>query len=83
MIRLADLRPTRKGHVFDLVQQAGFDVRDWMASSNDRRGPKANPKYCYLPERPAEVEAAEASPPIGGWYGCGWTRPGASWTAAG
>ena len=47
MVRLADLRPVRKDHVFDLAKEAGFDVSDWIGSSNDRRGPKANPKYCY------------------------------------
>jgi 5-methylcytosine-specific restriction enzyme A len=44
---LAALQPTRKDLVFDLVQHAGFDVTDWISSSNDSRGPKANPKYCY------------------------------------
>ncbi len=41
------VRPTARHHVFDLVEQAGFDVTDWIASSNDQRGYKANPKYCY------------------------------------
>jgi hypothetical protein len=44
---LDSIRPTRKDHVFDLVEQAGVDVSDWIASSNDSRGHKANPKYCY------------------------------------
>ena len=44
---LADLKPTRRRHVFDLVEKAGFDMSDWVLSSNDPRGPKANPKYCY------------------------------------
>lgn len=44
---LAALQPTRKDHVFDLVRAAGIDVSDWIASSNDQRGYKANPKYCY------------------------------------
>jgi hypothetical protein len=47
MVSLADLRPTRKERVFDLAQEGGFDVSDWIASSNDPRGHKANPKYCY------------------------------------
>lgn len=47
MVRLADLRPSRKDHVFDLAQEGGFDVSDWIASSNDPRGHRANPKYCY------------------------------------
>ena len=33
--------------MFDLAEEAGFDVTDWRSSSNDARGPKANPKYCY------------------------------------
>src|SRR5205809_3448342 len=44
---LESLRPTRKDYVFDLVEEAGIDVSDWIASSNDARGHKANPKYCY------------------------------------
>lgn len=47
MTSLLDLKPIQRHHVFDLVDQAGFDVGDWIASSNDPRGPKANPKYCY------------------------------------
>jgi len=44
---LSDLRPKTKALVFDLVEAAGLDTSDWIVSSNDRRGPKANPKYCY------------------------------------
>jgi 5-methylcytosine-specific restriction protein A len=44
---LAALRPQKNKLVFDLAEQAGFDVSDWVASSNDPRGYKANPKYCY------------------------------------
>lgn len=44
---LESLRPSRKDHVFDLVEEAGIDISDWIASSNDARGYKANPKYCY------------------------------------
>lgn len=47
MNRLADLKPSHNHKVFDLTEQAGFDVSDWIASSNDGRGHKANPKYCY------------------------------------
>lgn len=43
---LEELRPTRKDKVFDLVEEAGFDTTDWIASA--RNCPvKANPKYCY------------------------------------
>lgn len=44
---LESIRPSRKDLVFDLVQEAGIDVSDWISSSNDQRGYKANPKYCY------------------------------------
>jgi hypothetical protein len=44
---LSDLKPRRKHRVFDLAEQAGLDMADWRDSSNDPRGYKANPKYCY------------------------------------
>ncbi|RYE03081.1 MAG: HNH endonuclease [Sphingomonadales bacterium] len=47
MTALDSLKPLQKFAVFDLVEQAGFDMSDWIASSNDPRGPRANPKYCY------------------------------------
>ncbi len=47
MSLLDDIRPTRKLLVYDLAEEAGLDMSDWIASSNDPRGPKANPKYCY------------------------------------
>ncbi|WP_439567191.1 HNH endonuclease [Sphingopyxis sp.] len=47
MVELASLKPQKSCNVFDLAEQAGFDVGDWIASSTDKRGHKANPKYCY------------------------------------
>lgn len=47
MSSLESIRPNNKLLVFDLVEHAGLDMSDWIASSNDHRGPKANPKYCY------------------------------------
>ena len=47
MSQLSDLKPRSKQLMFDLVEAAGFDMTDWRESSNDPRGPKANPKYCY------------------------------------
>lgn len=44
---ISELKPTRKDHVFDLIGETGVDQSDWINSSNDVRGPKANPKYCY------------------------------------
>lgn len=42
----ADLKPTRKPRVFDLVRQAGVDVDDWSNYQHPEK-PAANPKYCY------------------------------------
>jgi len=47
MTALSDLKPHRRDYIFNLAEEAGFDVSDWIASSNDPRGAKANPKYCY------------------------------------
>jgi Predicted restriction endonuclease len=47
MSQLSDLKPRSKQLMFDLAEEAGFDMTDWRDSSNDPRGPKANPKYCY------------------------------------
>ena len=47
MTTLNDIKPRNQDLVFDLAEEAGFDVSDWIASSNDARGYKANPKYCY------------------------------------
>lgn len=47
MSTLADIKPTTRQRVMDLVSDAGFDVSDW---GNYKRGPAlaaANPKYCY------------------------------------
>jgi hypothetical protein len=44
---LDDIKPTTKQLVFDLVQITGYDMSDWISSSNNPQGPKANPKYCY------------------------------------
>lgn len=41
------IRPTRKDLVFDLVEEAGFDTSDWIASSSQPHAFRANPKYCY------------------------------------
>ena len=43
---LESLKPTRKDKVFDLVEEAGFDTSDWIASAQNCPV-KANPKYCY------------------------------------
>jgi hypothetical protein len=45
--QLSDLKPRSKRLMFDLAEEAGFDMADWPNSSNDTQGPKANPKYCY------------------------------------
>jgi hypothetical protein len=47
MDELAALKPTGKFKVFDLVEQAGYDMSDWIGSASDPRKYRANPKYCY------------------------------------
>lgn len=47
MQELESIKPKKKLLVFDLVEQAGFNMSDWVDSSKDPRGPKADPKYCY------------------------------------
>lgn len=42
-----EIKPKQKHLVFDLVEQSGLNMSDWIQSSNDPRGHKANPKYCY------------------------------------
>lgn len=44
---LEEIKPTQKHLVFDLVEQCGLDMSGWIESSNDPRGYKANPSYCY------------------------------------
>ncbi len=41
------IRPTARKLVFDLVEEAGLDVTDWIESFKKGSGYKANPKYCY------------------------------------
>src|SRR5687768_13318563 len=45
--QLTALKPTRKDRVFDLVQELGFDVSDWIATASNPSKIRANPKYCY------------------------------------
>lgn len=47
MDSIAILEPTSKGLVFDLAREAGLDMSDWIASSQNPANVKANPKYCY------------------------------------
>lgn len=44
---LAGLKPTRKEIVFDVVDNLGFDVSDWIATAKNPSKLRANPKYCY------------------------------------
>ena len=43
----AEIKPTRKERVIDLVREAGIDVSDWSNSSRGAAGAGMNPKYCY------------------------------------
>lgn len=47
MESLSELRPRNKRPMFDLAEMAGLNMTNWRDSSNDPRGYKANPKYCY------------------------------------
>jgi len=47
MTSKVDLKPKRKGIVYDLVKDAGIDVSDWYNSATDKSRFKSNPKYCY------------------------------------
>jgi 5-methylcytosine-specific restriction protein A len=47
MMKITDLRPTKKYLIFDLASEAGFDVSDWISSAKNFNLRKANPKYCY------------------------------------
>lgn len=44
---LESLKPTKKELVFDLVEAAGLDISDWIASAKNPAKIKDNPKYCY------------------------------------
>jgi 5-methylcytosine-specific restriction protein A len=45
MPALAELKPTQKLLVMDLIDEAGLDVSDWKNFKGDI--PSSNPKYCY------------------------------------
>jgi uncharacterized protein DUF3883 len=47
MSTLAELKPTEKLHVMDLVKAAGVDVSDWVNVKGGRKRAAMNPKYCY------------------------------------
>ena len=44
---LESLRPNEKNRIYDMVRDAGVDVRDWQASKGRAQSAAANPKYCY------------------------------------
>ncbi|MBX3490609.1 HNH endonuclease [Parvibaculum sp.] len=45
MAKLEDLKPKQHFRVYDLVEAAGLDVRDWAASATDPTNPQTNAKY--------------------------------------
>ncbi len=57
MATLADLKPTEKHLVMNLLAEANFDVTDWKNYKG--KSPAANPKYCYnwSFEQPGEAVA--------------------------
>ena len=44
MDSILSLEPKSKGLVFDLAREAGFDMSDWIASSQNPARVKVNPK---------------------------------------
>src|SRR5262249_39442701 len=54
---LEELKPVRKRLVFELLNEAGFDVDHWRIYKG--KSPAANPKYCYnwSFEQPGETVA--------------------------
>jgi hypothetical protein len=44
---LADILPTQKLLLIDLVRAAGVDVSDWARSKRGQSGAAMNPKYCF------------------------------------
>jgi 5-methylcytosine-specific restriction protein A len=48
-IALAQLRPTSKKHVIDLVKLAGVDVERWYKTGGEKVvvNPRSNPAYCF------------------------------------
>lgn len=48
-LALAQLRPTSKKHVIDLVKMAGVDVECWYKTAGKKlvANPRSNPAYCF------------------------------------
>lgn len=55
----AELRPTSKANVIDLVAAAGVDVSDWANFKGGSAKAAVNPRYCYewAFEQPGKVAA--------------------------
>lgn len=47
MAILDELLPTRRQRVYDLVREAGIDVREWEASKGQSKSAASNPLYCF------------------------------------
>jgi len=48
MITLAQLRPSHKRLVYDILKELKLDVSDWANyGKGKKKSPAANPKYCY------------------------------------
>ena len=61
---LDEIRPSAKTNVYDLLDEAGFDISDWVASQGRAPSPAANPKYS---RNWAFIEADKVAMTI--WYG--------------
>ncbi len=60
---LADLKPSSKQLVYDLVTQAGIDTSEWADFKGDH--PSTNPKFCY---EWAFWDASKATVAVCLWY---------------
>jgi 5-methylcytosine-specific restriction protein A len=47
MTTLADLKPTKRQYIMDLVAQAGIDVSNWSNFKGGSAKARINPRYCH------------------------------------
>jgi len=47
MVTLSEIKPRDLNRIYDLVQLAGIDVRDWANGKGGKAKAASNPKYCF------------------------------------
>jgi 5-methylcytosine-specific restriction protein A len=47
MSKLAEIAPTHRQRLIDLVKAAGIDISDWKNFKGGKKKEASNPKYCY------------------------------------